>query len=326
MIRNKFLINTFVLLLSFGGTGHVAAQCCASGNPFISDAVQPALQSNVLTAAITYRYSHSEKFFHEDSPYKDLPFKQTANVHYSELQLAYGATQWLTVMGDLGYFFSKSLHTEGQDPYKGYGLGDAALYLKFNALTLAKARFSISPSVGMKFPVGVFDQEVDNVQLPISVQPSSGSYKYLANLFISKGIAPGMTLAGFVSFEYAQLIESENFYYKYGQQWIAALYFNYKINKMLALDLQFRNENRAKSTRENQEIVESTGYNVVYFTPQLSMFLRHNWFLSAYGDIPIYKYYNGIQMSFGYAVSVRITKKIDFLTIKARRKAHKATN
>lgn len=326
MIKRRWLVRIVVLLYLCGKAIDVSAQCCASGNPFISDAVQPALQSNVLTAAFTYRYSHSEKFFHEDSPYQDLPFKQTANVNYSEVQLAYGATHWLTVMGDLGYFFAKTLHTEGQDPMKGYGLGDAALYLKFNALNLAKARFSISPSVGMKFPVGVFDQEVDNVQLPISVQPSSGSFKYMASLFISKGIAPKMTLAGYISYEYPQLIESDNFYYQYGQQWIAALYYNYKINKILALDLQFRNEFRAKSTRENKETVESTGYNVVFFTPQFSMLFRHNWYLSAFGDIPIYKYYNGIQMSFGYAVSVRITKKIDFLTIKARRKAHKATN
>jgi len=312
------------LLLVMNATGMRAmAQCCASGNPFISDAEQPALQSRVLTAALTYRYSHSEQFYHDDSPYHDLNFSQTANVNYTELQLAYGVTKWLTVMGDLGYFFNKTLHTEGQDPMRGYGLGDAALYLKFNLYSNAKARFTISPSIGMKFPVGVFDQEVDNVKLPISVQPSSGSFKYLANVFISKGIAKKMALAGFVSYEYAQLIESENFYYKYGQQWIGALYFNYRIIKSLSLDLQLRNEYRAKAKRENQEIVESSGYDVVYFTPQLTYAFKHDWYLSAFGDIPIYKYYNGIQMSFGYALSLRLTRKIDFLTIRARRQANK---
>jgi hypothetical protein len=209
---------------------------------------------------------------------------------------------------------------------RGYGLGDAALYLKFNLYSNAKARFTISPSIGMKFPIGVFDQEVDNVKLPISVQPSSGSFKYLANVFISKGIAKKMALAGFVSFEYAQLIESENFYYQYGQQWIGAIYFNYKIIKNLSLDLQVRNEYRAKATRENNETVESSGYNVTYFTPQLTYSFKYNWYLSAFGDIPLYKYYNGIQMSFGYALSLRLTKKLDFIAIQARRQANKSTN
>ena len=253
-----------------------------------------------------------------------MNFTQTANVNYTELQLAYGVTKWLTAMGDLGYFFNKTLHTEGQDPMRGYGLGDAALYLKFNLYSNAKARFAISPSIGMKFPIGVFDQEVDYVKLPISVQPSSGSFKYLGTIFISKGIAKKMTLAVFVSYEYAQLIESENFYYKYGQQWIAAIYFNYKIVKNLGLDLQVRNEYRAKATRENNEIVESSGYNVTYFTPQLTYAFKYNWYLSAFSDIPVYKYYNGIQMSFGYSLSLRLTKKLDFITIQARRQANKA--
>jgi hypothetical protein len=269
---------------------------------------------------LTYRYSHSEKFYHNDSPYRDLPFSQTATVNFTELQIAYGVTNWLTITGDLGYFFNKTLHTEGQEPMTGYGIGDAGLYLKFNALNIPKARFTLSPTLGMKFPVGVFDQETDNVQLPISVQPSSGSFKYIANLFISKGIAPKVSLAGFVSYEYSQLIESDNFYYQYGQQWIAALYANYKISKRWGLDLQFRNEYRAKSTRENREIVESTGYNLVCFTPQVTFNFTHEWFLAAFGDIPVYKYYNGIQMSFGYALSLRLTKKIDFISLRAQRK------
>jgi hypothetical protein len=319
MVRNAAL--SMVLIFHLTGT-RVMAQCCASGNPFISDAEQPALQSRVLTAALTYRYSHSEQFYHNDSPYRDLNFTQTANVNYTELQLGYGVTKWLTVMGDLGYFFNKTLHTDGQDPMRGYGLGDAALYLKFNLYSNAKARFTISPSVGMKFPIGVFDQEVDHVKLPISVQPSSGSFKYIGNIFISKGVGKKMALAGFISYEYAQLIESENFYYQYGEQWIGALYFNYKIIKNLSLDLQIRNEYRAKAIRENKEIVESSGYNVTCFTPQLTYAFKYNWYLSVFGDVPLYKYYNGIQMSFGYALSLRLTKKIDFISIQARRQAN----
>lgn len=300
------------------------AQCCSSGNPFISDAEQPALQSKVLTATLTYRYSHSDQFYHNDSPFHDLNFSQKANSNYTELQLAYGITNWLTVISELGYFFNKTLLTSGQDPYKGYGIGDAALYLKFNLYQNPKSRLSISPSVGMKYPVGVFDQELDNVQLPITVQPSSGSFKYTGNVFISKGIGRKMALATFLSYEYSQLIKSENFYYKYGDQWIGALYFNYRIIKNFSVDLQFRNEYRAKSTRENNETVESSGYDVIYFTPQLTYVFKYNWYLSAYSDIPVYKYYKGIQMSFGYVISLRLTKKIDFVTLQARGQSKKS--
>lgn len=296
-----------------------SAQCCASGNPFISDAEQPALPSKVLTVALTYRYSHSGQYYHLDSPYSNLDFRQTARVNYAELQLGYGLTSWLTFMGDLGYFFNKTLHTAGQEPMRGYGLGDAALYLKFNLYSNPKARLTVSPTIGMKFPVGVFDQEVNHVKLPISVQPSSGSYKYLASVFISKGVAKKLALAGFASFEYARLIHSENFYYRYGPQWIAALYFNYRIITDLGIDLQIRNEYRSKATREDNLPVESSGYDILLFTPQFTYTFRKNWFLSAFADIPVYKYYNGIQLSFGYAVSIRLTRKIDFITLRARK-------
>ena len=301
------------------------AQCCSSGNPFISDAEQPALQSKVLTSSLSYRYSHSSQFYSEDSQFNDLPFDQTSYSNYSEFQIGYGVTDWMTVIADLGYFFNKTQATAGQDPYRGYGLGDAGLYLKFNAFNNPKARFSVSPSIGVKFPVGVFDQEVDNVQLPIAVQPSSGSYKYNGNVFVSKGIGRKMALAAFLSYEYSQLIKSENFYYKYGDQWIGALYFNYRIIKNFSVDLQLRNEYRAKSTRENNETVESSGYDVIYFTPQLTYAFKNNWYLSAYSDIPVYKYYNDIQMSFGYAISLRLTKKIDFVALQARKQSKKST-
>ena len=309
----------FLLLASF----ETQAQCCSSGNPFISDAEQPALQSKVLTSSLTYRYSHSSQYYAKDSRFNDLPFEQTSYSNYLEFQVGYGVTNWMTVMADLGYFFNKTLTTSGEDPYRGYGLGDAELYLKFNAYTNPKARLSISPSLGVKFPIGVFDQEVDNVQLPITVQPSSGSFKYTGNVFISKGIEKKMALAGFLSYEYSQLIESDNFYYKYGDQWIGAIYFNYQAWKRFSIDLQFRDEYRAKSTRENKEIVEASGYNVIFFTPQLTYAFKHNWYLSAYADLPLYKYYNGIQMSFGYAASLRLTKKIDFIAIKARSQSKK---
>lgn len=311
----------YLLVLLCLCAGHKGfSQCCTSGNPFISDAEQPALQPKILTASFNYRYSHSGKYYTKDARFTGLPFQEIAYSNYAELQIGYGITNWLTVLTDLGYFFNKTLETPGIDSYKGYGLGDLGFYAKFNAYSNSRLRLTVSPTVGVKFPVGVFDQEVDNVQLPISVQPSAGGYRYLANLFVSKGFGK-VSLAGFASYEYSMLIESENFYYKYGGQWIAALYFNYRPWKRITIDLQVRNEYRAKSTRENDGIVESSGYDVIFFTPQLTYAFRHDWYVSAYGDIPLYKYYNGIQMSFGYAISLRITKKIDFIALMARKRA-----
>jgi hypothetical protein len=232
----------------------VHGKCCTSGNPFISDAEQPALQSKVMTASLVYRYNDSHQYYYNDSRYNDLPFTQRSFSNYMELQVAYGITEWLTVQNDLGYFINKTQETAYQQTYRGNGLGDLALLIKFNAWHYPKARISI------------------------------------------------------------------NFYYKYGDLWVGAIYFNYQIWKRINLNLQFRNEYRAKASRENDETVNTSGYDVVFFTPQVSVAIPGNWFLSVYADIPVYKYYNDLQMSFGYAIFARVTQKVDFLVLKARNK------
>lgn len=311
-----FILMPAALLLS--GHDPLHAQCCTSGNPFISDAEQPALQSKVLTASLLYRYNNSHQYYYNDARYNDLPFTQRSFSNYMEMQLAYGITGWMTVQSDLGYFINKTQETSNQQTYRGNGLGDLALQLKFNAWHHAKARFSVSPAIGVKFPIGVFDQEVDYVKLPITVQPSSGSFKYNGSVFVYKGFGRKLSLAAYGSYEYSQMIDSENFYYKYGDLWIAAVYFNYQVWKRFNVNLQFRNEYRARASRENNETVSASGYEVVFFTPQVTVSLPRNWYLSAYADIPVYKYYNDLQMSFGYAVSFKVTRKIDFIALKAR--------
>lgn len=324
----KTLISYFFVLMPFVmslyGHGKLFAQCCTSGNPFISDAEQPALQSRILTASLLYRYNDSHQYYYNDSRYNDLPFTQRSFSNYMEMQLAYGITGWMTVQTDLGYFINKTQETSNQHTYRGNGLGDLGLQLKFNVWHNTKARFSVSPAIGVKFPVGVFDQEVDHVKLPIAVQPSSGSFKYYGSVFVYKGFGKKLSLAAYGSYEYSQRIESDNFLYKYGDLWIAAIYFNYQAWKNFNINLQFRNEYRYKASRGYYETVNASGYEVVFLTPQITVSLPHNWYLSAYADIPVYKYYNDLQMSFGYALSFKVTRKIDFFALKARHSANQS--
>ncbi len=45
------------------GSGTAFSQCCTSGNPFISDAEQPALESEILTSSLVYRYNRSHQYY-----------------------------------------------------------------------------------------------------------------------------------------------------------------------------------------------------------------------------------------------------------------------
>jgi hypothetical protein len=113
-------------------------------------------------------------------------------------------------------------------------------------------------------------------------------------------------------YEYAQLINSENFYYKYGNQYLFSFLTSYKIGSKFSVALEARSENRLRALRNDDQVVESSGFNIVYLVPHLSWAFYNNWYLALNADLPIYKYYNGIQLSNTYSVSVRLSYMINF--------------
>ena len=170
--------------------------------------------------------------------------------------------------------------------------------------------FDIIPGIGVKLPVGVFDQEIDNVKLPISLQPSSGSLKYNASLFIYKKFNKySISFQGLA--EFANRIQSQNFDYKYGNLYVLSVYGSYKFNNVISFIAQVRYEYRGKSTRENEQIVESSGGQVINFIPQINVIPVKGFGISIFPDIPIYRYMNGTQIANKFAISLRLTKSFN---------------
>lgn len=305
----KYLL-IIVVLASF--SYQINAQCCSAGNPFFYGETSN-LNRNNLQFILGYKYSTSHQYYEGSNPI-DIDFVDKAYFNYLTLQTIYGITERLTVQADLGYFINKSENYLKDDwnASKGYGIGDATVYVKYLVYSNYKRHLKITPSIGVTLPIGVFDQELDHVKLPITVQPSSGSFKYQASIFVNKGTNSGkFNFALFGMYEYAQLIDSKNFYYKYGDQFLLSFLTSYKVGKKLSFALEVRSENRAKSSREDDQIVESSGFNIIYLIPHISYQFTDNWYLAINSDIPAYKYYNGIQLSNAYSVSLRLSYKLN---------------
>jgi len=302
-----------IIAIVFLFVDNVSAQCCSAGNPFFYGEVS-SLNKNSLQFVAGYKYSTSHQYFEGNNPI-DIEFVDKAYFNYLTFQTMYGISEKFTVQADLGYFINKTEDylKEGWNTNNGYGLGDATISFKYLAYSNYKKHLRIVPSLGVTIPIGVFDQEKDNVKLPITVQPSSGSFKYQGSLYVNKGTNNGrFNFVLFGMYEYAQLIDSKNFYYKYGNQLLFSFLTSYKVGKKLSFALELRNENRGKSMRNDDQIVESSGYNIVYIIPHISYTFANNWYLALNSDLPIYKYYNGIQLSNSYSISVRLSYKINF--------------
>jgi hypothetical protein len=294
-------------------SGNILGQCCSAGNPFFYGELSSLSKKN-LQLVTGYKYGTAIRYFSGSDPI-DIKFVDQAWFNYLTFQVIYGLTERLTIQGDIGYFMNKTETYLKEDwaTSKGFGMGDANITFKYLAYSNFKKHIQIVPAIGVTLPVGVFDQEVNHVKLPITVQPSSGSFKYQVSLFIIKGTKNSkfnFTLFGM--YEYAQLINSGNFYYKYGNQLLFSFLTSYNLTRKLSFALELRNENRARAIRNDDQTVESSGFSLIYLIPHLSWAFYNNWFIAVNSDIPVYKYYNGIQLSHAFSVSVRLSYTINF--------------
>jgi hypothetical protein len=290
-------------------------QCCSAGNPFFYNE-QSTIEEKAMQLGLGYKYGEMDTYYMGKEPIEINDIEQSW-YNYMNFAALYGLNHRLSLQADLGYFLNKneSYYREDWEKKSGYGLGDLGITLKYLAYKNHIKKISIFPSIGVKFPVGVFDQEIDNVKLPISLQPSSGSYKYLLSLFLNKGFKnPKINLGFYGSYEYAQWIHSSNFNYKYGNLSMLSLIFSYQLHQNLTLGLEARNENRSRAERDNELVIQSTGYSIVYGIPHLSYSFSKDWALSMNAEVPVFRYYNGIQLGNKVAFSVKVVRNINLNT------------
>jgi len=303
----------FLTLISAFIAMSANAQCCSAGNPFFFGE-QSNIDYKKLQVITGYKYSLSNQYYHENKK-ENINFIDKAYFNYLNLQLIYGVTPRLSVQTDLGYFVNRTEQyvLENWPSIRGYGLGDAGITLKYCIYKNHIKNYAFIPSIGVKLPIGIFDQEVDHVKLPITVQPSSGSFKYITSLYFTKTFKePHINLSLFVSAEFPQLIQSENFYYKYGNMFLFSAVGSWYMTNNISIGIEGRYENRRKSSRENDQVVESSGFSIVYAVPHFSYAFAKQWYIALNAAIPTYKYYNGIQLSNAFSVAIRLSYTLNF--------------
>ena len=217
-------------------------------------------------------------------------------------------------MGELGYFINKTELYKPEDvtPSEGFGLGDAVLQTSYLLYKNFTKKWQISIGAGIKLPIGVFDQELNYVKLPITVQPSSGSFKYSANIFYLNTKHDKIKYYSLGLIELAARIDSKNFKYQYGNIYSLAFGSNYQISKIISTNLMLRGELRTRSEREPDIIVESSGGKFIYLSPGINIKLAPLLHLNSSINIPVYKYYNGIQLANSFIINISIHKSISF--------------
>lgn len=319
-------MNKAILLLFFILTSSSSAicQCFGSpGNPAAGTSNLGTLKKNVLRISFFHRYSYSDTYY-EGFKKSNFILYDRANFHFTGNLIAYGISNKLTLEAETGYFINKTLHYSTSLPYplpeytkRGYGFNQTILSAKFLLLDDEKHPVKWSASAGIKIPLRNEPQYHNNTQLPIDAQPSQLAYGGVLQSFLLKENSfKGIRYFMINRYEY-NVKNSIN--YHWGQSLSNAFFLSKRLHvkhklfhdKLTGI-VQLRHEMKTKNKNYNvfQPIIESSGSQLLYFTPQINYTAKSVWNISFMVDLPLLQYYNGTQLGNKFSMGLVITRDI----------------
>lgn len=290
----------------------VNAQCCGAGNPISTAQGDAAMKKGQMQFMLGYRHSASDSYYEGSDPISvDFPGKiKYTGYDFLDFGVSYGITKRLTVGATIGYFIDKKEDyiSDLFPDVKSSGFGDLGLRASYTVFRHVRYGIDVTPFIMVKFPVGKFDCESGGIKLPLSMQPSSGSFKYSMGISASYNINHWLYLTTFDQFEYSQRIKSKFFDYQYGPLWNLNLSVRARAIKNLHAGILIGYEDKGRA-REDGELLDGSEYRLLKLTPQLTG-LYKDLQLSVGVDIPVWRKVGGIQMSNSWAIQLNLAYNI----------------
>lgn len=301
-MRIGFLLCFFVL------GGKAFSQCCSPGSPIGGTTNVGILDKGKLRSISFFKYSHSDTYL-EGNEKSNFNFLKNASYNFIGTSLAYGVTNKITLETELGYFISK-VQVYNLNPavsLKGWGLSNGVVSGKYNLRKNTSKQTELTAGIGIKFPFATKPQIVNNVELPQDIQSSTGAFGGVAHLFWYKGfIEKGVRLFFINRFETNTENQRE---YKFGNALYSAFFVSKSFNLHLTGIIQARYEYKGKDFRNNY-LLNSSGSHILYLSPQLNYTIAQKWNVSVLTDLPVYRYYNGIQLAHKFAFAINLMRDI----------------
>jgi hypothetical protein len=309
---NRLCLIWIILAL---GAWPAASQCFSSANPVGGSSNLLVLDKKSFRFVGFYRHAYSNRYF-EKSSKSDFNQVNDANYNYGGAILAFGFFQKLTLETEWGYFFNKTYHFNvpaGTD-LSGCGFYNTVVSGKFRIFTDYARRFYISGSVGAKIPLMLEPKVKNGITLPVDLQPSSNAFGSVLQLFfVKENSESGMRYFLISRYEYNLPNRND---YRLGYAFLTSFFVSKHLpDHWLPGDwtaiIQLRNESRAPNRREGMTEV-ATGGTIFLLSPQVNYNILEKWNVSLILDIPVYQYLNGIQLAYNYAITVNLSRDINF--------------
>lgn len=278
----------------------VGAQCCSPGNPVGGTTNVGVLDRRAFRVLAFLRHSYSDTYY-EGS--RKAEFQgTTAGYYYFGSVLAYGITSKLTAETELGLFIDKRKTNEGVPSEKARGPSNGVISLKYGLWKDALRGWECTAGAGLRFPF-TKKMKADEFDFPLSmdVQPSTGAFGFVGQLFLYKGFLPqGWRFFLLNRFE---MNGTNTYNYRFGNALISSFFVSRKINLHWTAILQTRNEWRTEDTGDSGKQY-TTGGDVLILSPQLNYTIAQKWNISLLADVPVYRKYHLAQLGSKFAFAI----------------------
>ena len=287
------------------------AQCLSSVNPVGGTDNLLVLEKNAFRVIAFYKFGQGSRYY-EGSEVSGFNLINRAYYNYMSAIIGYGIHPKVTIELETGYFFNKTQEYNVDDGYKlkGKGLSNFVLLAKNSLIVNHAGRFYVNGTAGIKIPSTGKMQYVDNVRLPVEVQPTMGAFGSVLGASAVKEIsATGMRYFMTTRWE-AHGKNSED--YQPGNNIFTSAYISkHLMYPWLKGDwtviMQLKNEVRTRDRFQGQPRT-SSGSVLFFLVPQINYVFRENWYISALVDVPVWQYFNGTQLGASTGISVIISR------------------
>ena len=299
------LLAAMVLLLKVIGQ----AQCCSTGSPVGASTQVGVLNKNALRVVTFFRHSYSDTYYEGSKPSGDtLNMTDNAHYEYGGLTVEYGLTHKLTLQADAGYFFNKlvNFHNPALTDHNGRGMSNGIVMLKYGLWVDAVNLVEVTAGAGLKFPFSRQPATAPNgTLLQLDARPTTNAFGAVGMLLLSKEFSDiGLRTFMLNRFEYNGFNVNN---YQTGKLFINSVFVSKKIVKRMFGIVQLRNEIHGKDVQDGEKET-NTGYHLMVLTPQLSYSIAGLWNVSLLYDVPVFKNYQGKQLTPKYSYAVSLTR------------------
>ena len=293
-----------------------SGQCCAggSGSPIAGGASQGVLLDRQIEISASTLLVNTSRFYRQDVHVSDslATFDQFYS-SYEYFRVAYGVTKDFTMSVEGGYYINKTEVGKNNNPattYTSTGISDIIIFPGYDIInwTEEKHRTEVTLGLGLKIPVGGYNDSVGNVEpfsghtyyvtKPTAVQLSSGSQDFIFYTFLSRSYTE-RKFRVFANAFYIKKGYNPNGE-KLGDFASFSLFAGKTVLENLGLTLQLRyewngvmdiNESILLYGKPSNYFPEATGYKKLFIAPQISYSVGKFTFF-AMADIPLYQYLN----------------------------------